>query len=518
MYKLGVDVGGTNTDAVLVRGKNQVVNSIKVHTTNDVESGIQLAISTVLEKVDIDKNNISNVMLGTTQCTNAIVERKHLNHVGIIRIGKPATEAILPMTEWPEDLVGQIGDVFEIVSGGFEFDGSMLTRFDENEVVSALKQWQGKVDSIAVVGVFSSIKSEQEKVVADIVHQVLGNDVPVSLSSEIGSIGFIERENATILNAALMSVVKKTVNGLDDALKQVGIKKAKTYLCQNDGTLMATSYALQYPILTISSGPTNSIRGAAYLSNLKDAITLDIGGTTSDLGVLQNYFPRESSAAVEIGGVRTNFRMPDIISVGIGGGSIVHEHSDGTVTVGPDSVGYQITQKALVFGGETLTATDIAVKLRMTNVGDSTKVVEISEVLAQKAMAYIKKQLEIQVDQMKNTAGGATLILVGGGSIICPPTLEGVDHILRDDLGAVANAIGATIAQISGEFEKIYSYEAIKRQEALEDAKQQAKQQALSAGAAIEGIQVNDVEEVPLSYYPGNANRVKVKVVGNLAN
>src|SRR5699024_4841023 len=117
-----------------------------------------------------------------------------------------------------------------------------------------------------------------------------------------------------------------------------GIANADIFICQNDGTLMSVDYAEEFPILTIACGPSNSIRGAAYLADKENAITLDVGGTTSDLGVLVNSFPRQSSLAVSVGGVRTNFRMPDILSIGLGGGTIVHVDGD-EVTVGPDSVG-----------------------------------------------------------------------------------------------------------------------------------------------------------------------------------
>lgn len=177
----------------------------------------------------------------------------------------------------------------------------------------------------------------------------------------IGSVGLIERENATILNAALCKVIETTSTGFENALEAEGIQGAEVYLCQNDGTLMSIEYAKQFPILTIACGPTNSIRGASYLANIKDTMVLDVGGTTSDIGVLQDGFPRESSVAVEVGDIRTNFRMPDIISVGLGGGSIVRV-DNGQITVGPDSVGYKIAEEALVFGGSTLTTTDIAVR------------------------------------------------------------------------------------------------------------------------------------------------------------
>jgi len=132
---------------------------------------------------------------------------------------------------------------------------------------------------------------------------------------------------------------------------------APLYLTQNDGTLMSADFAEMYPVLTFASGPTNSMRGAAFLSGLKDAMVVDIGGTTSDIGALTHGFPREASVAVDIGGVRTNFRMPDVFSFGLGGGSIVRQD---LLRIGPQSVGYRLTKEALVFGGDTLTTTDIA--------------------------------------------------------------------------------------------------------------------------------------------------------------
>ena len=85
------------------------------------------------------------------------------------------------------------------------------------------------------------------------------------------------------------------------------------YLSQNDGTLMSVGYTEHYPVATFASGPTNSMRGAAFLSGLEDCAVVDIGGTTADVGVLQHGFPREAAVAVDIGGVRTNFRMPDVL-------------------------------------------------------------------------------------------------------------------------------------------------------------------------------------------------------------
>src|SRR5439155_17561126 len=116
-----------------------------------------------------------------------------------------------------------------------------------------------------------------------------------------------------------------------------------------------------------ASGPTNSMRGAAYLSHLTDAIVADVGGTTTDFGNLQGGFPRQANSVVHIGGVRTLFRMPDLVSIGLGGGSLVNPKGD---QIGPRSVGFRLTEESLVFGGQTLTTTDIAVAAGVLNIGD----------------------------------------------------------------------------------------------------------------------------------------------------
>src|SRR5690606_27026325 len=132
------------------------------------------------------------------------------------------------------------------------------------------------------------------------------------------------------------------------ALRELNIS-APFFITQNDGTLMDADFVERYPVLTFASGPTNSMRGAAYLSNLKEALIADIGGTTTDIGMLRNGFPRESSLNVDIGGVRTNFRMPDVLACGLGGGSLVR--LDGNqVRVGPQSVGYRLLEESRVFG------------------------------------------------------------------------------------------------------------------------------------------------------------------------
>lgn len=516
MYKLGIDVGGTNTDAVLIDENLQVAASVKQHTTEDVYGGILAAVRAVLKESGVNPSEIRQAMLGTTQCTNAIVQRKGLAPIGILRIGAPAALGIPPMVDWAEDLKTVAVDT-AMVGGGFEYDGKELAPFDEEAARDFFLGLKEKnVQSVAISCVFSTVRSDHELRAAALCREVMGDGVHVSVSSEIGSMGLMERENATILNAALYHVAESFTEGFARSLRDEGITNADVYLSQNDGTLMTMEYARRYPILTIACGPTNSIRGACYLSSLKNAVVVDVGGTTTDLGVIQNGFPRESGVAVTIGGVRTNFRMPDVISIGLGGGSIVRELGDGRVTVGPDSVGYQITEKALVFGGDVCTATDIAVRLGLARLGDPSKVSHLSEEFARKALAAATELVEDSLDAMKVSSEDVDLILVGGGSIILPETLFGAKTVVKPESGGVANAIGSVISKVSGNYEKLVDYLATPREQALEEAKAEAARLAVEAGAVEESVEIIDVEDVPLQYYPGNTNRVKVKAAGDL--
>lgn len=515
MYKIGIDVGGTNTDAILLDYNSQLIYSVKSPTSLDIKSGIEQSLQQLLQGANIDKTKITHAMLGTTQCTNAIVERKKLARVGVIRLGYPATASVLPYTAWPSDMIDKLSGNYAIAHGGYEYDGQLLSALNHAEITKLLEEWRDQVESIAIVGVFSSIKNDQELQVRDWIRAIYGEDFPVSCSSLIGSVGLIERENATILNAALCKVIETTTQGFIQALQAEGIFNVDVYLCQNDGTLMSIDYAKHFPILTIACGPTNSIRGASYLSQIQNTMVLDVGGTTSDIGVLQDGFPRESSVAVEVGDIRTNFRMPDIISVGLGGGSIVRV-KENKITVGPDSVGYKISEEALVFGGSTMTTTDIAVRLGLAEVGDRNLVAHIDEAFAKAVQEEISSLLEQAIDKMKTSSEDVSLVLVGGGSIIVPEKIQGVSTIVKSEFGGVANAIGASIAQISGQYEQIYIYSKEPREESLEDAQNKAVKQAVLAGALAETIELVEVEETPLAYHPENATRLKVKVVGKM--
>jgi N-methylhydantoinase A/oxoprolinase/acetone carboxylase beta subunit len=257
------------------------------------------------------------------------------------------------------------------------------------------------------------------------------------------------------------------------------------------------------------------MRGAAFLSGIKDAIVIDVGGTTTDVGALHGGFPREAGAAVEVGGVRTNFRMPDVFSIGLGGGSLVTGDEASSVTVGPRSVGYRLPQEGLVFGGSTLTATDVAVSAGRADIGERANVGHLSEPFVDAALGTIAQMTERAVERMRLTPEPIPVIVVGGGSILIPDQI-GELSVLRPDHYPVANAVGAAIAQISGEVDRVFSLAELPRDEAVAQAKAEAIERAIAAGADQDTTKVVDVDDVPLAYLPGNATRIRVKAVGDL--
>jgi N-methylhydantoinase A/oxoprolinase/acetone carboxylase beta subunit len=510
--RIGVDVGGTNTDAVLMNGLS-VVSKAKTPTTPDVTTGIATAMRRVLEASGTPTAAISGVMIGTTHFTNAVVERQHLEPTAAIRLGLPATLALPPMVDWPDDLADVLGRHVYLCHGGHEFDGRAISPLDAGEIRAVAREIAAKgITAVAVTSVFSPANPGMEEDAAAIIRAILPG-AQVTISSDIGRVGLLERENAAILNACLGKLARETVVAFRQAIADLDIA-APLYLTQNDGTLMSADYAERFPVLTFASGPTNSMRGAAFLSGLRDAIVVDIGGTTTDVGALAHSFPREASIAVEIGGVRTNFRMPDVSSFGLGGGSIVR---DDPPAVGPRSVGYRITEEALVFGGATLTATDIAVAATLADIGDAKWVRGLDPSFIAAILTLIRESIERAIDRVKTTAEPVPVIAVGGGSMLVAAPIAGASHIVQPPHFDVANAVGAAIAQISGEVDRVYALTGVSRDEAVADAKTEAASKTIEAGADPTTIQIVDVEDVPLTYLPGNATRIRVKAVGDLA-
>jgi N-methylhydantoinase A/oxoprolinase/acetone carboxylase beta subunit len=509
--RLGIDVGGTNTDTVVIDRDDRLVGKAKVPTTPDVSSGIEASIESVLALDAVDVSRITHVMLGTTHATNAVIERRGLQKVAVIRIGSPATHSVRPLFGWPEDLRAAVAVDQTIVRGGIELDGREIVPFDDEAVRRFLESLREPVDAVAITSVFAPVSPRHELAAEEVTRSVLG-DVDVSLSHQVGSIGLLERENATVLNAALIGVAGQVLQALQKALSAHGLSPV-TFFAQNDGTLMALDYARRMPVLTIGSGPANSLRGAAHLTGLDSGVVADIGGTSTDVGVLVDGFPRESSAGVEVGGVRTTFRMPDLVSIALGGGTVVHQ-SDGTgVQIGPASTGQRLLQEGLVFGGTTPTLTDAAVVERRASLGEREKGQAHKSLLAD-ALERADSLLAEAVDRIKTARGDQPLVIVGGGSVIAPDSLPGVSEMHRPEHFEVASAFGAAIALVSGQVDRVVHLDPGERERLVESLGEEAKDRAVQAGADPESVQVVELDEIPLTYLTGSPTRVRARAAG----
>ncbi|KAL3860781.1 hypothetical protein ACJMK2_010851 [Sinanodonta woodiana] len=571
---VGVDVGGTNTDAVVIHpksgNKHEILSKVKTFTTADITTGVQLAVTRSLNEAQIKYSKIAvlQVNIGTTHFVNAVVQLKNLAKVSVIRLCGTSSIKLPPFGDFPEHILPVVQGKCFLVNGGYQFDGKEISPVDDNEIVSCLKELKSlDIKHIVVSGIFSSVRCDQELKVKHIIDEHYP-EASITLSHTLGQLGILERENAAILNECIKPLCQITIKGFRSAIKELGLE-CPLFLTQNDGTIISEEHALKYPVYSFASGPTNSMRGAAFLSGVKDAIVVDIGGTTSDIGVIKSGFPREASSQVRIAGIRTNIRMSDVISIGLGGGSYVGVKKDETgkivdVSVGPLSSGYNLQNEAYVFADDgnistrKITATDIAVAAGLTKLGNGKNTSAIPEDVVTLGIAKIKVMLETVIDQMRFSGEEMPIIFVGGGSILVDMKnkINGACQMLIPDHYDAANAVGAALSQVSGTVDHIINlaemvdddelqrdifmarlnsepcisaveerfmeekvrkkYLVQARSQALEESFQQAKELAILAGAKPETVAITEKSDVALSYLPGNATRIKVKVVGDL--
>jgi N-methylhydantoinase A/oxoprolinase/acetone carboxylase beta subunit len=510
MRRIGIDVGGTNTDAVLIE-EGRVIRAVKAPTSEDVTTGILDSLKSLGATGVLKGKRIDGVMIGTTHFINAVIQRRHMTKVAALRLGMPASASLPPFCDWPEDLAALVRGGVWMVEGGHEYDGRPFMPLDEAAITTAAQEMKtAGLKAVGISAIFSPLDPGHERRAAELVAKVIP-DASITCSSDLGRIGLLERENAGLLNAALADLARSTVAAFEKAIADSGIA-APLFITQNDGTVAEAGQARRLPVYSFASGATNSMRGAAYLSGIADAMVIDVGGTTTDVGQLKHGFPREANSVVKVGGVRTLFRMPDLLSIGLGGGSHV---SLDPLSVGPLSVGYRLLKEGIAFGGRQLTTTDIAVASGVLELGDKAKVAHLDPATCRKVFAEAARLAEEAIDRMKTEAGDVPLIAVGGGAFLIPDKLPGVSKVIHVEHGDCANAVGAAIAQVSGECDQIFKD--LSRAEAISAAQGIANDRAVSAGAARASLKTIESEDMPLAYLPGNSVRVRVRVVGDVA-
>jgi N-methylhydantoinase A/oxoprolinase/acetone carboxylase beta subunit len=325
---VGLDTGGTYTDAVLFDPEHGVLATAKSLTTKE---NLSLGLASALEKILHQKTApIDLVSLSTTLATNAVVEG-HGNPIGLILIG--FSEASLKKGGLGEVLAG---DPVVLVSGGHTVFGKEQAPLDIEAVEKSILAMNDKVSAFAIAGMFAVRNADHEIAVRQKVLDLTGK--PVTCSHELTSkLDAPRRALTTVLNARLIPQLQHLIKSVYSIMAEKGID-APLMVVKGDGSLVDAEMALCTPVETILSGPAASIVGAQYLAGEPEAIVVDMGGTTSDLALLHDGTPMINEEGAHVGGWKTMVEAVSIHTFGLGGDSEVHVAQNGSVVVGPRRV------------------------------------------------------------------------------------------------------------------------------------------------------------------------------------
>ncbi|WP_407312990.1 glutamate mutase L [Desulfosporosinus sp. SB140] len=306
-YILGIDTGGTYTDGVLLNFEDKtIVTKAKAFTTpQDLTIGIEECIDNLGK---FDPKEIGMVSLSTTLATNAIVEGRG-GKVGLILIGKRKPTGVLPAQRCA------------LVSGGHDLYGIPFGDLDTQELMRAIAQMKGEVDTLAISGNLSNRNPDHENQAREIVRKEW--DLPVVCAHELSSkLGYYERTVTACLNAKLLPIIRELLLAIKAVLKNHRIE-APVMVVKGDGSLISEEKAFARPIETILSGPAASVVGATFLTGMETVLTLDMGGTTTDIGIVKNNRWRINEKGAVVAGWRTHINTAEITTFGIGGDSYI---------------------------------------------------------------------------------------------------------------------------------------------------------------------------------------------------
>ena len=543
-YVVGIDVGGTNTDAVVLQNE-VVVARCKTRTTDDITTGIFKALKHLLETNQGLENQISSINIGTTLLVNSSLESRGLDKPVVVRLGYPVSDAIPPTSGWDEQTRAKVGKCYKIKGGGYQYNLELIGPLEVERIREIARETKDKTKSVAITGIFSPINPDQELLVGEIFKEI-NSSVGISLSHQLGDVGLLGRENAAIVNALFFSQFENVRRSIKDSVQLLGIK-TNIYLTQGNGVKKRIDNISSNPLLILKSGPINSIKGAALLANVQDAITVDIGGTSTDVGIIKLGQPVNENCQTEVAGIRYTSTSARIETSPLGGGTIVDVNIDGTIRLGPESLGSKLFVEGLVFGGEILTPTDIAIYKRRFEIPEAKPelikqalfkidryknaisrffgiaIEEITDTHIERFIQSVddaihEKLLEsinVLIDSMEEIP--ENLVLVGGGVKLFDlesPKLQDLKrkfrHILIPEDAGVANALGAAISLLGSTVKKYYPIGVEAEQMAFE----QAKALLIKQGADPRTIVKTSVHSLPLSYLQDSQILVSLSAVG----
>ena len=332
-FILGVDTGGTYTDAVILENEERVIAFSKALTTHsDLSLGIGSAIQKAVKQRNIAPEKISLVSLSTTLATNALVEGQG-DRVALVMIGFQDSDL-----EKHSIFDALKGDPFLVIEGGHNYAGFEKSPLAKNKLSRWVSEIKG-VSAYAVCSQFAVRNPEHELEAAEIIRKL--TDKPVSLSHQISAkLNGPKRALTAVLNARLIALIDLLIVKAEHVIKSLGIL-APLMVVRGDGALISAAQAREKPIETILSGPAASIVGAQWLTGETEAIISDIGGTTTDIAVLMGGKPAIDPRGASVGPYRTMVEAVAMYTFGLGGDSEVKlrvEGLGGDIYLGPKRV------------------------------------------------------------------------------------------------------------------------------------------------------------------------------------
>lgn len=319
-FILGIDTGGTFTDGVIIdTSTGEIVCKAKALTTRD---DLSMGIEACMDGLDIkDPAAISLVSISTTLATNATVEGRG-GRAALVYMGGDAGRV-------PADHLVR-------VAGQLDISGHELERPDEADILRKIRPLKGRIEAAAVSGYASVRNQRHEKLVREVIRREL--NIPVVCGYELTSaLGFNHRSVTAVLNARLIPVIKDLFEAINEVKKARGIK-APIMAVRGDGTLMSCAKAMERPVETLMSGPAASVTGAMYLTGRRDAVVIDMGGTTMDIANIEDGKVRVRKEGARVGGWLTRVQAADISTFGLGGDSRIFLDERGGICVGPEKV------------------------------------------------------------------------------------------------------------------------------------------------------------------------------------
>ncbi len=375
-YRLGVDVGGTFTDLLLFDNASGAFWRHKTPSTpHDSSEGILNGVRAITQEAGVEPSDIEFFLHGTTVATNAVLQNKGA------RVGLLVTEGYRDIMQiarsyvpgglaawivWPKPQpLAALEDTLT-VPGRIGADGKEVRELDEGAAVAALEKLKSQgIEALTVSFINAYVNGDHERRIGELAKDILG-DVPISLSHEVlPEMQEYERTLSTVANAAVRPVVGNYISNLREKLKDAGVK-GKLSLLRSDGGLMSSQKAEEHPVNILMSGPAGGVTGALWVAKnagLSNILTLDVGGTSTDVALIENLEPRRVRTT-EVGHLSVRASALDVKTVGAGGGSIAHvPELTGALRVGPESAGAVPGPVAYSKGGELPTVTDANVVL-----------------------------------------------------------------------------------------------------------------------------------------------------------